>query len=128
MSPISMRKLESGIRLAAELVEKINTHKLEDVMKLFCDDCVMEPFFTCNAGARIRGTADIGRYFELLLTERRNLQYAAEELLGFGHRCIIRWSCTWQDESGKRQSLRGADIIREKNDLICEILSYGKQA
>lgn len=127
MSPINMQKLESGIRLVAELIEKINAHKTDAVMKLFGDDCVMEPIFTDYAGARITGKERIGKYFELLLAERRNLQYSTEEILGFGHRCIVCWSCTWQDEAGARQSLRGVDIIREKNDLICEILSYGKQ-
>lgn len=124
MSPINMQKLESGIRLAAELIEKINAHKLDDVMKLFGDDCVMEPIFTGHAGTLITGKGNIRKYFELLLMERGNLHYATEEFLGFGHRCIIRWMCTWKDTKGVERSLRGVDIIREKNDRISEILSY----
>ena len=126
MSPINMQKLESGIRLGAALLERINNHKIDAIMKLFDDNCVMEPFLAGSAGARLIGKVETRKYFELLLAGRSNLHYSTEEILGFGHRCIIRWSCSWQDGAGARQSLRGVDIIREKNDLICEILSYGK--
>lgn len=126
MSPIKMQKLESGIRLAAELIEKINAHDLDAVMKLFADDCVLEPNSASLSGDVVVGKEKIQEYFKTLFSEHGDIHFSTEEILGFGHRCIVRWKCVWIDKKGVERSLRGVDIIREKNDRIGEILSYSK--
>lgn len=126
MSPIKMQRLESGIRLVAELIESINSHKLETVLKLFDDDCELDPFFASSPGDKLAGKEPVRRYFDVLFKEKKDLHFSTEEILGFGHRCVVRWACTWRDETGTERSLRGMDIIREKNDRISEILSYCK--
>lgn len=126
MSPIKMQKLESGIRLVAELIESVNSHRLDDVVKLLDEDCILEPYSSSASGELLVGRVMIRKHFEALFAERDNIHFSTEEILGFGHRCITRWKCTWRDETGMERSLRGVDIIREKNDRISEILSYCK--
>eukprot|EP00825_Cyclidium_porcatum_P042338 TRINITY_DN5775_c0_g2_i1.p1 TRINITY_DN5775_c0_g2~~TRINITY_DN5775_c0_g2_i1.p1 ORF type:complete len:112 (-),score=16.86 TRINITY_DN5775_c0_g2_i1:93-428(-) len=68
------------------------------------------------------------KYYENLFEERKEVKFKTEELLGFGHRCIIRWECKWINENGTEDTIRGIDIIKEKNDLIGEMLSYSKSS
>lgn len=121
-----MQRLESGIRLVVEYIEAVNLHKLDSILGLLSPECAFEPAFGTSPRATIIGQEEIRAYFERLFSQRSDIHFSTEELIGFGHRCLMRWKCTWTDGRGETQSLRGADIVREKNDLICEILSYGK--
>ena len=126
MSPIKMHQIESGIRLVVELFTGLNNHKIENIMGLLSDDCILESASPSPRGNVYNGKEQIKQYFENLFKERKEVRFKTEELLGFGHRCIIRWECIWVNENGTEETLRGTDIIKEKNDLIGEILSYSK--
>lgn len=126
MSPIKMQRLESGIRLAVELYENINGKKVEGVAGLLSEDCVLESAYPSPNGTLYKGKERVRQYYEVLLGKRKGLSVSTEEILGFGHRCIIRWKNAWIDDDGKEMALRGTDIFRERNDLICEVLSYSK--
>jgi len=126
MSPIKMHQIESGIRLVVELFTGINNHKIEDIIGLLSDDCILESATPAPRGNVFKGKDQIRKYYENLFKERKEVRFKTEELLGFGHRCIIRWECTWVDVNGTEKTIRGIDIIKEKNDLIGEILSYSK--
>ena len=126
MSPIKMQRLESGIRLVVELFENINAHNLNGVMKLLADECILEPYSEGVLKGILVGQESVRKHFEALFAERENIHFSTEEILGFGHRCMVRWKCAWKDKHGMERSLRGVDIIREKNDRINEILSYCK--
>lgn len=126
MSPIKMQRLESGIRLAAELYGNINGKKAEGVARLLSEDCVLESAYPSPNGTLYRGRERVRQYYEVLVGKRRGLNISTEEILGFGHRCVIRWKSVWIDDDGKEKTLRGTDILRERNDLICEILTYSK--
>ena len=121
-----MHQIESGIRLVVELFTGINNHNVEDIIGLLSDDCILESASPAPRGNVYNGKDQIKQYFENLFKERKELRFKTEEVLGFGHRCIIRWECTWIDVHGKEKTIRGTDIIKEKNDLIGEILSYSK--
>ncbi len=43
MSPIKMHQIESGIRLVVELFNDLNNHKVEDIIRLLSDDCILVP-------------------------------------------------------------------------------------
>ena len=128
MSPIKMHKIESGIRLVVELYNGINNHKVEDIIGLLSDDCTLESTSPVPRGLIYTGKDQIRKYYENLFEERREVRFKTEELLGFGHRCIIRWECIWVNENSSEETIRGIDIIKEKNDLISEILSYSKSS
>ena len=128
MSPIKMHKIESGIRLVVELYNGINNHKVEDVIGLLSDDCILESTSPVPCGTIYNRKDQIRKYYENLFEERKEVRFKTEELLGFGHRCIIRWECIWINENGTEETIRGIDIIKEKNDLISEILLYSKNS
>lgn len=126
MSPIKMQRLESGIRLVIELFENINSQKIDSIIRLLSDDCILDSADSGPNGTMYTGKAQIKFFYEDLFRNRKGISIVTEEILGFGHRCVTRWRCTWKDENGEETTLRGTDIVREKNDLICEILSYSK--
>ena len=126
MSPIKMHQIESGIRLVVELFNGINNHKIKDFIGLLSDDCILESTSPAPRGNVFKGKDQIKQYFENYFKIRKELKFTTEELLGFGHRCIIRWECTWVNENGAEEIIRGTDIIKENDDLIGEILSYSK--
>ena len=128
MSPIKMHKIESGIRLVVDLYNGINDHKVEDIIELLSDNCILESTSPSPHGTVYNGKDQIKKYYENLFEERKEVKFKTEELLGFGHRCIIRWECKWINENGTEDTIRGIDIIKEKNDLIGEMLSYSKSS
>ena len=128
MSPIKMHQIESCIRLVVELYNGINNHKVEDIIGLLSKDCILESTYPAPRGNIYIGKDQIRRYYENLLEERKEVRFKTEELLGFGHRCIIRWECIWVNKNGTEETIRGMDIIKEKNDLIGKILSYSKSS
>jgi hypothetical protein len=127
MSPIKMQKIESGIRLVVELIENINAHKVESIIKLLSDDCILEIEAPAPSGTTYRGKEQIEKYFKNILLERKNLHYKTKEIIGFGHRCITRYESTWEDNQGRENIINGTDIIKEKDNQLCEILSYCKR-
>jgi predicted SnoaL-like aldol condensation-catalyzing enzyme len=126
MSPIKMHKIESGIRLVVELYNGINNHKVEDIIDFLCNDCILESASSTPYGNVYKGKDQIRKYYENLFKERKEVRYKTEEIMGFGHLCIIRWECIWVNRVGTKETIRGVDIIKEKNDFIYEILSYIK--
>jgi hypothetical protein len=121
-----MHQIESGIRLVVELFNGINNHKIEDSVGLLSDDCILESTSPAPRGNVFKGKDQIRQFYENLFKERKEVRFKTEEILGFGHRCIIRWECIWINRNGIENTIRGIDIIKEKKDLICEILSYSK--
>ncbi len=126
MSPINMQRLESGIRCAAGLFGCIDSHDVAGILRILGEDCVLESATPAPDGDVISGKEDIRWYFETLFAERNGIRYRIEEMTGFGHRCLVRYRCTWTDGTGKVAAMRGVDIIEESDCLIREILRYGK--
>lgn len=124
MSPINMQRLESGLRLGMSYIEAVNGHKIDALLAFLTSDCVLEPSIARDARREVIGRENIGSYYGNLFSQRNNLHFLIEEIFGISHRCIIRWKCTWSDVQNQEQRLFGADIIREKDNLICEIMSY----
>jgi hypothetical protein len=119
-----MDKLESAIRLAAALYDRLDRKDIEGIAALLAEDCRIEP----AAGAPVSGIEAGLLHFQEFLAGHPGAKLGCEELLGFGHRCVARWRLTWVDEGGRELCLRGLDIIREKDERIREILSYVKVA
>lgn len=130
MSPVRMDKLESAIRLAAALYDTLDRRDYKGIASLLGEDCRIEPATDVGTGSKetILG-AEAGReYFEALLAGHPGATVRCEELIGFGHRCVVRWKITGVDDDGGESNLRGVDIIREKDEKIREILTYIKVA
>ena len=126
MSPIRMSKLESGMRVVLEFNEAFNHHDLPAMMNVLSDDCVFEETFPAPDGTVISGKEALGKLFQDFLGESPQAHIEVEEIFGMGFRCIMRWRYDWVDAEGKPGHVRGVDIIKLKDNLICEKLSYVK--
>lgn len=127
MSPIAMNRMESGIRLAIAFFERLGA-KSCGIDEMLSDDCILENMHSGTECEVYGGKEKVRQYYEDLRKGKSNLAFKTEEIVGFGHRCVIRWKCVWTDEKGIEKGMRGMDLIREKNDLLCEILSYSSEA
>ena len=126
MSPIRMSKLESGMRVVLEFNEAFNRHDVAGMMQLLSDDCIFEETFPAPDGTVISGKNAIGELLQNFIRESSNAHIEIEEIFGLGFRCIMRWKYDWVDTSGKQGHVRGVDIFKLKDGLICEKLSYVK--
>jgi len=126
MTPIRMEKIESASRIVMSFIEAFNQHDISAMMHFISDDCHFEIASPAPDGATITGKPAIAQYFQDVFTQCPQANLKAEELLGFGIRCILRWRLDWSDPSGNTSHLRGMDLFRVQQDLICEKYSYLK--
>ncbi len=126
MSPIRMSKIESGVRMVLGFNEAFNRHDVAGIMKCLGDDCVFQDTSPAPDGTQHRGKELIGQFFEDTFRKVRQVQAEIEEVFGFGQRVVMRWRCEWLDETGAKRHIRGLDVFKLKDGLICEKLSYVK--
>jgi len=106
--------------------EAFNQHDIEKMMQLMSDDCVFENTAPAPDGTVYKGKEAITRFWREFFRESPQAHIEIEEVFGLGLRCIMRWRYKWVDAEGIKGYVRGADIYRVEDDLICEKLSYVK--
>jgi len=121
-----MSKLESAVRVVLDFNEAFNRHDVAEMMNLLSDDCVFEETFPAPDGAVISGKEAISELLQNFIHESPNAHIEVEEIFGMGFRCVMRWRYDWVDNEGKQGHVRGVDIFKLKDGLICEKLSYVK--
>ncbi len=123
MSPARMSKIESAIRVVMAFNDAFNSHDVAEMMKLISDDCVFENTSPAPDGTVYSGKDAIKQYYENLFKESPQAHMEIEEVFSFGltHRCVLRWKYDWGNGH-----VRGVDIFKERDGLICEKLSYIK--
>ncbi len=126
MSPIRMERIESGVRLIIALTEAINRRDLPAMLPLLSEGCRFEAPSPAPGGAICSGKQAIAQYWQAYFQQYPQVHVKLEETLGYGLRCISRWSLEQTDTSGAITHRRGADIYRFQNGLIVEQLSYIK--
>ena len=126
MSPIRMSKLESGVRVVIEFNEAFNRHDVAGMMQLMSDDCLFENTDPAPDGTVYKGKEAVTQFWQDFFRESLQARIEIEEIFGLGFRCIMRWRYDWVDASGKQGHVRGVDIFKLKDNLICEKLSYVK--
>jgi len=126
MSPIRMSKIESGVRTVLEFNEAFNRHDVVGMMKCMSEDCVFEDTNPAPDGTAYKGKDAVTRYWQAFFGESPQAHIEIEEISGMGLRCVMRWKYDWVDGDGKKGHVRGVDIFKLKDGLICEKLSYVK--
>ena len=121
MSPVRMSEVESAMRSVLAFVKSFNQHDVAGMMQLISKDCVFEDFAPAPDGAVYTGKEAIANYYANLFGKFPDVKIKAEDVFGFGKRCVMRWKLEWGEEH-----LRGVDIVRVEDDLIYERLSYAK--
>jgi len=127
MSPTRMSKIESATRLVLGFNEAFNRHDVEEMMGLMSEDCVYEHNSPSPDGTAYSGKETITEFWQDFFRESPQAHIEIEEIFGLGMRCVMRWRYDWVDATGKKIHVRGVDIFKLKDGLICEQFSYVKE-
>ena len=126
MSPTRMAKIETAIRAVIEFNEAFNRHDVTGMMQLMSADCVFENTDPAPDGTVYSGKEAVTKFWHEFFRESPQSHIDIEEIFGFGNRCIMRWKYNWVGAAGEKGHVRGVDIFKLKDGLICEKLSYVK--
>jgi predicted SnoaL-like aldol condensation-catalyzing enzyme len=126
MTPIRMEKIESASRIVMAYIEAFNRHDIPGIVQFVSDDCRFEDSSPAPDGTVYKGKAPISQYYQAFFDRFPQAHLKAEELLGYGIRCMLRWQLDWIDPSDNPAHVRGIDLFRVQQDLICERYSYIK--
>jgi len=127
MSPIRMEKIETALRIVMEFNEAFNRHDVAGMMQLMSDDCVFENTDPAPDGTVYAGKEAVTRFWQDFFRESPHAHIDIEEIFGLGNnRCVMRWKYSWLDTAGVKGHVRGVDIFKVRDGLICEKLSYVK--
>ncbi len=121
-----MSKIESGVRLVLEFNEAFNRHDVAGMMQLMSDDCIFENTDPAPDGATFKGRETVAQFWRDFFRESPQAHIEIEEIFGLGLRCVMRWRYDWVEGDGKKGHVRGVDIFKLKDGLICEKVSYVK--
>lgn len=96
---------------------------VDAALALVTDDIVFESTSPAPDGQRIEGREAVrSAWTEVMSTP--GMSFTEEESLVSGDRAVVRWRYAWQGaDSGH---VRGVDVIRFRDGLVCEKLSYVK--
>lgn len=106
--------------------EALNRHDVAGMMQLMSDDCIFENTTPAPDGTVYAGKEAVTQFWHDFLRQSPQAHFAIEEIFGLGFRCIVRWRYEWIDAAGQKGHVRGVDIFKLKDGLICEKLSYVK--
>ena len=121
MSPARMAKFEAGIRTVIEFNDAFNRHDVAGMMRLMSDDCIFENTDPAPDGTVYTGKPTVTQFWQDFFRDSPNAHIEIEEIFGLGFHCVMRWKYTWGDGH-----VRGVDVFKLKDGLICEKLSYVK--
>lgn len=123
---MKLSRLESSVRTVLAFNEAFNRHDAAGMMELMSADCVFENTFPTPDGAVYKGKEAVTRFWQDFFRDSPQAHIEIEEIFGLGFRCVMRWRYRWVDAAGQKGHVRGVDIFRLKDGLICEKLSYVK--
>jgi predicted SnoaL-like aldol condensation-catalyzing enzyme len=126
---MKMSRIESAIRLALEFNKAFNRRDVAGMMQFISDDCIFENAAPAPEGAIYAGKVAIAQFWQNFFHSSPQAHTEIEDVFGLGpFRCVMRWKCNWIDSAGEKRYIRGVDIFKVRDDLICEQLSYVKGA
>ena len=121
MTPVRMSKIESGMHIVLEFNEAFNRHDVAGMMGLMADDCIFENTDPAPDGTVYSGKETVTKFWQDFFRESPHAHIDIEEIFGMGLHCIMRWRYTWGEGH-----VRGVDVFKLRENLICEKLSYVK--
>lgn len=96
------------------------------LMALITEDCVFEATGPAPDGIRHEGADVIRGVWEELFAQTRDPSFTEEEALVCGDRAVVRWRYSWTEPDGSSGHVRGVDVLRLRDGLVSEKLSYVK--
>ena len=99
---------------------------VDAIMALMTDDCVFESTGPAPDGVRRTGSAEVRAVWVELFGETKDAAFTEEESFVAGDRGVLRWRVTWTNDDGSQGHVRGVDVLRFRDGLVAEKLSYVK--
>lgn len=99
---------------------------VDAIMALMAGDCVFESTGPAPDGHRYDGAVAVRAVWEELFTQTRDAAFTEEESFVAGDRAVLRWRFTWTEADGAAGHVRGVDVLRIRDGLVAEKLSYVK--
>jgi uncharacterized protein (TIGR03086 family) len=96
-------------------------HDADAVMACMTDDCVFEGTDPAPDGQRHEGQEAVGAYWRKFFEANPQAAFTTEEAVVAGDRATLRWRYDWGDGH-----VRGVDVMRIREGLVAEKLSYVK--
>src|SRR3954454_23780219 len=107
-----------------DVVQRFGTawgaHDLDATLALVTDDCVFDATGPAPDGARAVGKDAIRAAWQAIFDDTAST-FEEEELFEAGDRVVQRWRYSW--DGGH---IRGVDLFRVRDGLVCEKFSYVK--
>ena len=72
------------------------------------------------------GKEALAQFWQDFFHESPQAHIEIKEIFGLGLRCVMRWRYEWTDAVREKGHVRGVDIFKLKDGLICEQFSYVK--
>jgi predicted SnoaL-like aldol condensation-catalyzing enzyme len=114
------------MRVVLDFNDAFNRHDIPGMMKLMSEDCVFENTSPAPDGTRYLGKEEITSFWEEFFHSSPQAHIEIEDAFGLGFQCVMRWKYEWVDGLGSKNHVRGVDVFKFKEGLICEKLSYVK--
>ena len=99
---------------------------VDAIMALMTEDCVFESTGPAPDGERRAGADDVRAVWEELFVGTPDALFTEEESFVTGDRGVLRWRFTWSNDDGTAGHVRGVDVLRFRDGLVAEKLSYVK--
>jgi ketosteroid isomerase-like protein len=99
---------------------------VDAIMALMSEDCVFESTGPAPDGRRHEGAQAVRAVWEELFTKTADASFTEEEAFAVGDRGLLRWRFSWTEPDGSTGHVRGVDVLRFRDGLVSEKLSYVK--
>jgi uncharacterized protein (TIGR03086 family) len=99
---------------------------VDAIMARMTDDCVFESTGPAPDGQRHEGQAAVRAVWEGFFGNTKDPKFTDEDTFVSGDRACVRWRFTWTNDDGSQGHVRGVDVIRLRDGLVSEKLSYVK--
>ena len=99
---------------------------VDAIMTRMTQDCVFESTGPAPDGQRHEGQCAVRAVWEELFGNTQDPKFTDEDTFLSGDRALVRWRFTWTNDDGSEGHVRGVDVIRLRDGLVSEKLSYVK--
>jgi ketosteroid isomerase-like protein len=123
--PASDPITEQTLAAVSRFNEAFNHHDVDAIMGMMTDDCVFDSTRPPPDGERLQGQEAVRAFWVAMFTRSPHARFEAEEMVGLGERCVVRWVYHWMRD-GQPGHVRGIDLFRVRGGKVAEKLSYVK--
>ncbi len=99
---------------------------VDAIMARMTQDRVFESTGPAPDGQRHEGQSAVREAWEELFGNTVDPTFTDEETFISGDSAVVRWRFTWTNDDGSQGHVRGVDVLRFRDDLVAEKLSYVK--